>query len=302
MSTGTLRRNCRRDAVWRGRARRDHGCPADRTVKGGILAHSFPANGSGQRPLLRRTLRRLSALRLHPQTLAQWRNHRWEPNGRAAGRQRRRRDRRRLLEAVSMAACAERDSALKWAMRSEGRYSIESTLALADDMTGIRVDTAEWDKDPWLLGVPNGVVDLRTGLLRQGQQEDQITKHAGVAFDRGAKCPRWEHFLREVFDGNAELVSYVRRSIGYTLTGDVREDCWFGSTGGQNGKSTLFKVLLNLFGDYGFKASFSLVIRGHGDKGKRDRLRVQFLPREQSSWYTIARRGVLGWGETKDWS
>jgi putative DNA primase/helicase len=155
-----------------------------------------------------------------------------------------------------MAMGEEREAAFKWAKGSESRYRIDSVLALADDMIGVRVDTSTWDSDPWLLGVPNGVVDLRTGTLRAGRREDLITKHAGAPFIRDAVCPRFELFLMEVFDRDTDLVSYLRKSIGYTLSGDVREDCWFGcyGPGGGNGKTTLFNTLLTVFGDYGFKA------------------------------------------------
>ena len=169
-------------------------------------------------------------------------------------------------------ALLKRENAIKWAMTSERRYAIDSVLALADDMTNILVSTdVGWDADHWLLGVPNGVVDLRDAYLRDGRQEDYISMHAGTRFDPEAKCPRWEQFLNEVFEGDSELVTYVRRAIGYTLTGEVKEDIWFGCYGsGQNGKSVLLKVLQDVFGDYAYRASFSLVIRGAGTDGRRD--------------------------------
>jgi putative DNA primase/helicase len=221
--------------------------------------------------------------RIHERWL-EWRNHRWEPNGRAAeGVQLA--ARRRLREATSIpypsgqpnddafkAAMLARETAVKWAMTSERRYAIDSVLALADDMTKVVVSTdTGWDADRWLLGVPNGVVDLRDGVLRDGRQDDCITMHAGTTFDPDAVCPRWERFLNEVFDGDSDLVTYVRRAVGYTLTGEVKEDIWFGCYGsGQNGKSVLLKVLQDLFGDYAYRASFSLVVRSSGAESRRD--------------------------------
>src|SRR5206468_3361252 len=108
----------------------------------------------------------------------------------------------------------------------------------------LAVSTAKnWDSDAWALGVPNGVVDLRTGRLRAGHCDDRTTKHAGRPFDPSAKCPRWERFLVEVLK-DPSVVTFLRKSLGYTLTGMVKEDCWFGCYGtGRNGKSTLMKVL-----------------------------------------------------------
>jgi putative DNA primase/helicase len=234
----------------------------------------------------------------------EWRNHRWEPNGRAAEAAQIA-ARTRLLEAIAIPAGNTREEAVKWAMHSEKRYAIESVLALADDMTPIAVRTdAGWDSDLWLLGVPNGVVDLRDGTLRDGRQDDLITMHTGVPFDAAAKCPRWEQFLDEVFQGDADLVTYVRKAIGYTLTGEVKEDVWFGCYGGgRNGKSTFLKILQDIWGDYGYRASFSLVVRSSGSDGRRD-FDTQYLhckrfvmaseTREGGTWDEERLKGLTG--------
>ncbi len=115
-----------------------------------------------------------------------------------------------------------------------------------------------WDLEPWLLGVANGVVDLRTGMLRAGRADDRITKSVDVAYDPEARCPRWERFLGEVFQGVEELIDYVWRAIGYSLTGDIREQCLFMCRGtGSNGKSVLLAVLRALAGGYGADTPFS---------------------------------------------
>lgn len=169
------------------------------------------------------------------------------------------------------AVAEARREMLRWANNSESRQRIEATLALAKHMTKISVQTSHgWDSDPWLLGVPNGVLDVRTGVLRAGEQSDKITKQTGIKYDPAAKCPLWEKFISEIFHHDEELITFVRRGLGYTLTGDLRESCWFGCYGtGGNGKSTLFKTLHLVFGDYGYVAPFSLVERGSGD-GRRD--------------------------------
>jgi putative DNA primase/helicase len=157
-----------------------------------------------------------------------------------------------------------RQAAFDWASKCESKYQIEAALALADDMRGISVSTVDgWDSDPWSLGTPIGVVDLRTGLRRDGRPEDQITKHAGVAYDPHASCPRWEQFISEVLSGDDELITFVRRALGYTLSGTVDEDAWFGCYGeGANGKSVLMQTLHQVMGDYSYVAPMSLVQRG----------------------------------------
>ena len=70
-----------------------------------------------------------------------------------------------------------------------------------------------------LLGVQNGVLDLETGELRDGQPEDGITRVSLAVYDPGARCPRFEQFLREIFAEHHELPTYIQRVIGYCLTG-----------------------------------------------------------------------------------
>jgi putative DNA primase/helicase len=76
-------------------------------------------------------------------------------------------------------------------------------------------------------------------------------KMAPVRFDPKAKCPRWEQFLREVFEAHPDVIPFLQRAVGYSLTGDVREECFFLLWGkGMNGKGTFLGTLMALLGDY----------------------------------------------------
>ena len=107
----------------------------------------------------------------------------------------------------------------------------------------------EWDKNPYLLGCSNGVIDLKTGCFRNGTPEDYIKTIASVDW-RGIDeaAPLWEKTLYEIFDGNMELVRYIQRFFGYCLTGSTRDHViviiW-GATG-QNGKGTILKALKDI--------------------------------------------------------
>jgi putative DNA primase/helicase len=106
------------------------------------------------------------------------------------------------------------------------------------------------DADPWLLGVENGTVDLRSGELLLAQREHYITMVAPVTFDRSADCPVFLQFLNEIMGGNEELVSYLQRLIGYMLTGSNEEQRLFFLYGtGANGKSTLLNVCKGILGN-----------------------------------------------------
>jgi putative DNA primase/helicase len=121
-------------------------------------------------------------------------------------------------------------------------------LAAADSL--ITSTNDEWDADLNLLGCTNGVVDLRTGKLRDGRPEDMISRSTGVAYDARATAPRWRRFLREVFAGDAELIAWYQLLIGASLTGRPLEMLPIHVGSGSNGKSVARDVLRKITGDY----------------------------------------------------
>lgn len=166
--------------------------------------------------------------------------------------------RTRYIGALDIADDKKRMEMLSWAMTSESRARLDAALALAQSERPLADDGTNWDSDPWLLGVPNGVVDLRTGTLRQGHPADRSTLHTDVAFEPSAQCPRWLQFLDEVFGGDPELICFIERAVGYSLTGETREQCLllcYG--GGANGKTTFLEVLRHVFGEYAHNLPFS---------------------------------------------
>ena len=120
-------------------------------------------------------------------------------------------------------------------------------LATADQRLAATTD--QWDADPWLLNTPGGVIDLRTGEIRDHQPSDYMTKMTAVEPD-GA-CPLWRKFLNRIFAGDAELIAYVQRVAGYTLTGSTRDHAmFFGFGTGANGKSVFINTISGILGDY----------------------------------------------------
>ncbi|MCE5314439.1 MAG: phage/plasmid primase, P4 family [Armatimonadota bacterium] len=134
---------------------------------------------------------------------------------------------------------------------SESIARLDAMIALARYCTGVPVTAGQLDSDGWLLNCSNGTVDLRTGELREHSQADLMTKLCPVDYDPAAACPTWEKTVSEVFDNNAELVSYYQRAQGYCLTADTSEQCFFLLHGdGSNGKSTLLNVAKDILADY----------------------------------------------------
>lgn len=165
-------------------------------------------------------------------------------------------------------------SLIKHGIKSHDLKRIEAMLKLAASEPGMTVSINELDSDPWLLGVRNGVVDLKTGTLLANDPSMLITRVCNARFDRTATCPRWLTFLDQVFDGDQDTIETVQRALGYTLTGLTSEEVLFICFGhGSNGKSVFNNVVANILGSYGRVAPASLLaLRRHGDSSPRNDL------------------------------
>ena len=111
----------------------------------------------------------------------------------------------------------------------------------------------ECNKDDFMLGVENGILNLKTGDLIQGNAAKAmfITHHSFVTYDPAAKAPNFLNFINEIFGGDEELCNYIQRFVGYTLTGSSRERAILILHGnGSNGKSLFLKVLRDMLGSY----------------------------------------------------
>lgn len=137
----------------------------------------------------------------------------------------------------------------------ESKSKLDAMIKLARAQPPITDSGREWDAKTGIVGVPNGVIDLRTGRLRDGLREDRITMQLGVDFDPAAECPRWESFLLEVFDGDENVVRYVQRCLGAALAGDapLLQIFWLLKGPGGNGKGALARALKRVFGDYAYE-------------------------------------------------
>jgi putative DNA primase/helicase len=175
--------------------------------------------------------------------------------------------RQRQGDALALDDRSDREQLIKWAIDGESRRRIENMLALSKSVLPISDAGDSWDLNPWLLGVTNGVVDLQTGILRAGRPDDRITMATRVAFSSTGTAPRWEQTIREIFKDDEEMIRYVHRALGYSVTGDCREECLFMNYGdGANGKGTLINTVRWVLGEYADNLSFS-ALEQHDRKG-----------------------------------
>lgn len=187
-----------------------------------------------------------------------WGRHRWEPdrNGHIS-RLAVEAARTRYSQAETIADLKERQRVANWAIASESRMRLDACLSIAKSIKPIADSGENWDTEPMLLGVANGVVDLRTGELRKGDPDDRITMTTGIEFDQDAQCPRWQQFLDEVFS-DKELEDWLHRALGYSITGDTTEQTIFVCHGiGSNGKTVFVSGMRAALGGYSYTAPFS---------------------------------------------
>jgi putative DNA primase/helicase len=126
-----------------------------------------------------------------------------------------------------------------------------------------RLPAKALNANPMLLGVENGVLDLKTGTLREAARDDFITLCAGVAFDPETTCPEWMASLAFFSGNDAEWVAYLQRLSGYLLTGRVGERGIYLLHGsGDNFKSTYLRTMQTLLGDYSVVLDTEFLLSG----------------------------------------
>lgn len=162
------------------------------------------------------------------------------------------------------------------AYKSEGAERIRAILDLAKTEPEIAIREEQLDRDKWLFNVQNGTIDLTTGKLLKHKKSDYITKLSPVEYQRGARAPRWNAFLEDIFAGDKALIGFIKRAIGYTLTGDIREHVLFFCYGqGRNGKSTFLEVIRELTSAYSVQADFATFQSTRNDGPRHDLARMR---------------------------
>jgi putative DNA primase/helicase len=178
-------------------------------------------------------------------------------------------------EADALPTRSEKKEIVNHAKRSEADSKIRAMLERAKAEPGIAITTAQLDAHPWRLACENGVIDLRTGEIREHRREDLITKIVPVPYEPHMECPRWMAFLERVLGGDQDMIAFLQRAVGYSLTGSTSERALFFLYGsGANGKSTLLEILRALLAGYAQQADFTTFLERKGDGPRNDIARL----------------------------
>lgn len=141
---------------------------------------------------------------------------------------------------------------LAFAMRSQTNARISGMIELAKTESGVPIKFDAFDRQPHLLNVANGMIDLRTGELLPHDRDAFLTHIIDIEYDPAARCPVFDQFISAVLADDPELLEYIQRVFGYAATGETREQCFFLFHGeGANGKSTHLNTVRFVHGSYG---------------------------------------------------
>ena len=144
-----------------------------------------------------------------------------------------------------------REEYAKFCYRWQTRKMRETVIRDAQSVHTISME--EFDTDPYIFNCKNGTLHLKTMEFTPHRPEDKLTKHSDVEYNPDASCERFERFMAEITNGDQKKAKFLKKVLGYGLSGDTRFECMFifyGATT-RNGKGTLCESVLKVIGHYG---------------------------------------------------
>lgn len=169
------------------------------------------------------------------------------------------------------------------AMKEFYRFSKESRSHLAkvhmiDEFKKyVTIDHNTFDHENMLLNTESGYVDLTNGELKDHDISLLFSEQTAAEYSDSTDCPLWDEFLKQIFNKDENLIHYVQKAVGYSLTGSVAEQVMFMCLGsGRNGKSVFINTIRNLFGTYAKQMNVeSIVVHNSGGNANSDIARLE---------------------------
>lgn len=162
---------------------------------------------------------------------------------------------------------------IKFAHNSKSNARIDSSIKSANSDPRVMIPVAKWDSDENMIGVANGVIDLKTGDLLKGRPDLYISKRAPVAYSPGITNIKWQQFIDFATGNDKELQEWIQKAAGYTLTGSRKYDVMFMVYGPPgSGKNTLVEAIVKALGSdqYAFPFDSSVLAQSDGKPNSSD--------------------------------
>jgi putative DNA primase/helicase len=172
------------------------------------------------------------------------------------------------IEADAAEDDEQRDRIRRWEKHSESRARREAMLQLASVESSIVVSVAALDRDPLLLNLPNGTLDLRTLRILPHDPSRLLTKVTNASFDPTARSPTFIGLLERAV-ANQLTMAFLQRWFGYCLSGETSQQKMLIFCGpGANGKSTVLNAVSWVLGDYASHIDAATLTTGPVSGGK----------------------------------
>lgn len=179
----------------------------------------------------------------------------------------------RTFESVRI-LCRERSllcEPIKLARSITSDRCVRAVEHLASADARLAAHPEQFDRDPWALNTPAGILDLRSGAMRSHDPAEACTKITAVAPDTTCSIKTWLSFLERTTGGNQDLIAFLKRTTGYALTASNREHALFFLYGtGSNGKSTFLNAITGCVADYHRTAAIETFIASASERHPTD--------------------------------
>lgn len=174
-----------------------------------------------------------------------------------------------VVKSIYLLASAEldnkvREMMVKWALASESEKNRAAMIRGARRQHELTVTSSMLDADDFLFNCQNGIIDLSTMQLLPHDPKYLITKISPVGYNPDARSSLWDDTVTKAMCHNDEMINFLQKYAGLTLTGDVNQKMllFLYGNSGNNLKSTITQALLHVMGDYGLQISVNTLMQG----------------------------------------
>ena len=157
-----------------------------------------------------------------------------------------------------------------WQKFIKGERSRSSKVNMINEIKHlVPVLHSQWDKEKMMLNTPSGYIDLTNGTLHDHDYKKMFTQETGVDYTEKVDCPLWIEFLNQTFQNDQELIHFIQKIVGYSLTGSNAEQVMFILFGnGRNGKSVLLNIIKYISGSYAKTMNATTIMQKHNNSGQ----------------------------------